>query len=112
MSEAQWVISRSGASSIADLTVIGRPSILIPFAAAAGDHQVANAQGLIEAGAAILIREDAATPESLTEHILMVLRDGKAAGQMANNALALGKPEAAEALADMIFELTTKEPAA
>mgnify|MGYP003745889035 CR=1 FL=1 len=112
MSEAQLVISRSGASSIADLTVIGRPSILIPFAAAAGDHQVANAHGLVEAGAAIVIREDAATPEAMTEHILMVLRDGQAASQMANNALALGKPEAAETLADMILDLTTKEPAA
>ena len=47
MAEAQLVISRAGASSIADLTVIGRPSILIPYAAAAGDHQTANARGLV-----------------------------------------------------------------
>ena len=50
MSEAQLVISRSGASSVADISVIGRPSILIPFAAAAGDHQTANARGLVQAG--------------------------------------------------------------
>lgn len=111
MSEAQLVISRSGASSIADLTVIGRPSILIPYAAAAGDHQVANAHGLVEAEAAILIREDAANPENLTEHIQMILSDGPAALRMANGALSLGKPEAAETLADMITELTTKETA-
>ncbi|MEH6522283.1 undecaprenyldiphospho-muramoylpentapeptide beta-N-acetylglucosaminyltransferase [Sulfitobacter sp.] len=110
MSEAQLVISRSGASSIADLTVIGRPSILIPFAAAAGDHQVANGHGLVEAEAAIMIREDAANPETLTEHIEMILSDGAAALTMANKALSLGKPEAAETLADMVQNLTLKEP--
>ncbi len=110
MSEAQLVISRSGASSIADLTVIGRPSILIPFAAAAGDHQVANGHGLVVAEAAIMIREDAANPETLTEHIQMILSNGAAALTMANRALSLGKPEAAETLADMVQNLTLKEP--
>jgi len=109
MSEAQLVISRSGASSIADLTVIGRPSILIPFAAAAGDHQNANAAGLVEAEAAVLITEAAATPETLTDHIQMILTNGTAATQMANSALALGKPEAAQTLADMVQEITAKE---
>lgn len=111
MSEAQLVISRSGASSIADLTVIGRPSILIPFAAAAGDHQVANARGLVEAEAAILITEAAASPDALTEHIHMILSNGGAALTMAIRALSLGKPEAAETLADMIQDIATKEPA-
>ncbi|WP_299416698.1 UDP-N-acetylglucosamine--N-acetylmuramyl-(pentapeptide) pyrophosphoryl-undecaprenol N-acetylglucosamine transferase [uncultured Sulfitobacter sp.] len=111
MSEAQLVISRSGASSIADLTVIGRPSILIPFAAAAGDHQVANAHGLVEAEAAVLITEAAATPETLTEYIYMILSDGAAALKMANSALALGKPEAAQTLADMVQDIAHKEPA-
>ncbi|UWR23616.1 UDP-N-acetylglucosamine--N-acetylmuramyl-(pentapeptide) pyrophosphoryl-undecaprenol N-acetylglucosamine transferase [Sulfitobacter sp. S190] len=111
MSEAQLVISRSGASSIADLTVIGRPSILVPFAAAAGDHQVANAHGLVEAQAAILIREDAANPESLSEHIHMILSNGPAATQMSLAALAQGKPEAAEALANMVEALIEEDPA-
>ncbi|KIN73084.1 UDP-N-acetylglucosamine--N-acetylmuramyl-(pentapeptide) pyrophosphoryl-undecaprenol N-acetylglucosamine transferase [Sulfitobacter guttiformis] len=109
MSEAQLIITRSGASSIADLSVIGRPSILIPFAAAAGDHQVANARGLVDADAAIMVREDAAYPDKLTELILMVLSDGASATKMANRALALGKPEAAQILADLILDLTTKE---
>ncbi|MGB5864215.1 MAG: UDP-N-acetylglucosamine--N-acetylmuramyl-(pentapeptide) pyrophosphoryl-undecaprenol N-acetylglucosamine transferase [Sulfitobacter sp.] len=115
MSEAQLVIARSGASTVADLTVIGRPAILIPFAAAAGDHQAANAHGLAEAGAAIMIREDAATPDTLAEHIQMVLSNDTAATKMANSALALGRPEAAQTLADMIIDLTengrtTQEP--
>jgi UDP-N-acetylglucosamine--N-acetylmuramyl-(pentapeptide) pyrophosphoryl-undecaprenol N-acetylglucosamine transferase len=63
MSEAQLVISRAGASTVADIAVIGRPAILIPYPAAAGDHQTANARGLVEAGAAILI--PLADPEAL-----------------------------------------------
>ena len=59
LSEAQLVISRAGASSIADISVIGRPSILIPFAAATGDHQTANAKGLTDAQAAVLCPESA-----------------------------------------------------
>ena len=105
MSEAQLVISRAGASSVADLSVIGRPSILIPFAAAAGDHQSANARGLVDAGAAIMVPEAAATPESLTEQIMSVLEHSKGALLMANAALSVGKPEAAQTLADMVQEL-------
>ena len=108
MSEAQLVISRAGASSVADISVIGRPSILIPFAAATGDHQTANARGLVEAGAAIMVPEDAANPDSLTEQIHMVLGNSDAAMQMSQAALSVGKPEAAEALAEMVEELAQK----
>ena len=108
MSEAQLVISRAGASSVADISVIGRPSILIPFAAATGDHQTANARGLVEAGAAIMVPEDAANPESLSEQIHTVLGNSDAAMQMALAALSVGKPEAAEALAQMVEALAQK----
>lgn len=102
MSEAQLVISRAGASSVADISVIGRPAILIPYAAATGDHQTANARGLVDAGAAILVPEDVATPAQMTEQITLVLGNAEAASQMARAALAAGKPEAAEELADLV----------
>ena len=105
MSEAQLVISRAGASSVADISVIGRPSILIPFAAATGDHQTANARGLVEAGAAIMVPESAASTESMTEQIKSVLDNPDAAMQMALAALSMGKPEAAENLAAMVESL-------
>ena len=105
MSEAQLVISRAGASSVADISVIGRPSILIPYAAATGDHQTANARGLVDAGAAFMISEDEATVEGLTAQITGILSDPDAAMQMANAALGFGKPEAAEALAQMVETL-------
>ncbi|APE43053.1 UDP-N-acetylglucosamine--N-acetylmuramyl-(pentapeptide) pyrophosphoryl-undecaprenol N-acetylglucosamine transferase [Sulfitobacter alexandrii] len=105
MSEAQLVISRSGASSVADISVIGRPSILIPFAAATGDHQTANARGLVEAGAAVMIPESKLSTDALAEQIQSILEQPDAALQMSRAAHAVGKPEAAEALAQMVETL-------
>ncbi|SEN93118.1 UDP-N-acetylglucosamine--N-acetylmuramyl-(pentapeptide) pyrophosphoryl-undecaprenol N-acetylglucosamine transferase [Palleronia pelagia] len=101
MSEAQLIVSRSGASSVADIAAIGRPSILVPFAAAAGDHQTANARGLSRADAAIVIPESKLTSTSLSEAMLAVLTQPEAAQEMARNALAEGRPDAAEDLADL-----------
>lgn len=108
MSEAQLVISRAGASSIADLTVIGRPSILIPFAAAAGDHQTANARGLVEAGAAILIPESAFDADTLTAQMAMILGNPDAALQMSLAALSAGRPDATERLVALVTELAER----
>ncbi|MEM1075235.1 MAG: UDP-N-acetylglucosamine--N-acetylmuramyl-(pentapeptide) pyrophosphoryl-undecaprenol N-acetylglucosamine transferase [Pseudomonadota bacterium] len=108
MTEAQLVVSRAGASSVADLSVIGRPSILIPFAAAAGDHQTANARGLVEAGGAIMIPESKATPDAVAEHMLSVLDNPNAAMQMAGAAGRFGKPDATMALAEMVETLSQK----
>ncbi|QFS82007.1 UDP-N-acetylglucosamine--N-acetylmuramyl-(pentapeptide) pyrophosphoryl-undecaprenol N-acetylglucosamine transferase [Roseivivax sp. THAF40] len=111
MSEAQLVISRSGASSVADLSVIGRPAILIPFAAATGDHQTANARALTEAGAAIRIPESKLTVEAMTDAIRSVLDHPQGALQMAQAALSVGRPDAAEALAAMVETLADKDQA-
>ena len=105
-SEAQLIISRSGASSVADIAVIGRPSIPIPFAAATNDHQTANARGLVEAGAAILIPESRLTPEALSVHIAQVLSQPDAAARMAQAALSTAKPDAADRLAALVEELS------
>ena len=108
MSEAQLVISRAGASSIADISVIGRPAILIPYAAAAADHQTANARGLTEAGGAIRIPESKLDPASLSTQIAAVLGDAQGAGLMAQAALSQGKPDAPQRLADMVEELADR----
>ena len=105
ISEAQLVISRSGASSVADISVIGRPSILIPYAAAAGDHQSANARGLVEAGAAIRIPESALDSARLAEQIAAVLTQPKGATQMAHAALAAGIPDATDRLVALVEDL-------
>ena len=105
ISEAQLVISRAGASSVADISVIGRPSILIPYPYATGDHQTVNAQALVDAGAAIRIPEAKLTIEVLTEAIHSILSQDMGAVRMGQAALSVGKPEAAEHLAALVEEL-------
>jgi UDP-N-acetylglucosamine--N-acetylmuramyl-(pentapeptide) pyrophosphoryl-undecaprenol N-acetylglucosamine transferase len=102
---AQLVVSRAGASSIADLTVIGRPSILIPLAIAVRDEQTANARALVESGGAFLIPEPELTDKELSGHIKAILSDAEGAIAMAQAAAALGKPEATQELADLVESL-------
>ena len=106
LSEAQLVISRAGASSIADISVIGRPSILIPYAAAAADHQTANARGLAEAQAAIVIPESALDAPTLSGQIAAILTQPESASRMAANALTLSRPDATERLVALVLSLS------
>ena len=110
MADAQLVISRSGASSVADISVIGRPAILVPFAAATHDHQTANARGLVQAGAAIQMPEAKLTVAKVTETILSVLADAQTAQRMAQAALDASRPDATEALAAMVENLAQQHP--
>ncbi|MGM0583066.1 MAG: UDP-N-acetylglucosamine--N-acetylmuramyl-(pentapeptide) pyrophosphoryl-undecaprenol N-acetylglucosamine transferase [Pseudomonadota bacterium] len=98
---AQLVVSRAGASTVAELTAIGRPCVLVPYPSAMDDHQTANARPLAEAGAAILAPEAALTSGLLSGHIRDVLTDPARAGAMAAAARGLGRPDAAERLADL-----------
>ncbi len=102
---AHLVISRAGASSIADITAIGRPAVLIPFAAATADHQTANARGLVEAGGAFMIREGELTPEGLAGTVTAILSDPEGAEAMAAASLAEGRPDAVEDLAELVEHL-------
>jgi len=106
LSECQLVISRAGASSVADISVIGRPAILIPFAAATADHQTANARGLVDGQAAILIPEKALDAASLSTQLATVLGNPQAAALMARKALALGMPDATTRLVSLVEALS------
>jgi UDP-N-acetylglucosamine--N-acetylmuramyl-(pentapeptide) pyrophosphoryl-undecaprenol N-acetylglucosamine transferase len=105
MSAAQLVISRSGASSVADISVIGRPAILVPYAAAVRDEQTANARALVDAGGAILIPEKRFEVDSLCEQIALVLSNPDGALQMALAALSTGRPDATDRLVDLVERL-------
>lgn len=105
LSEAQLVISRSGASSVADISVIGRPSILIPYAAATGDHQTANAKGLVDEVGAVLLPEKALDAGTLARHIAAILEDPLTAETMARAALGTGKPDATARLVALVEAL-------
>ncbi len=109
MARAQLVICRAGASSIADLTVIGRPSVLIPYPHATGDHQTANAAGLVAAGGAFAIPESQLTPEVLSGHIAAIIGEPEGANAAAAASLSFGKPDAAEMLADLVGKIAFEE---
>ncbi|TNC53054.1 UDP-N-acetylglucosamine--N-acetylmuramyl-(pentapeptide) pyrophosphoryl-undecaprenol N-acetylglucosamine transferase [Rubellimicrobium rubrum] len=106
MAQAHLVIARAGASTIADLSVIGRPAVLIPYAAATGDHQTANARGLEAAGGAETLTEARLTPDALAERVVAILTDPIRAQAMARAALNHGRPDAAERLADLVERLS------
>lgn len=108
MSEAQLIVSRAGASSVADISIVGRPSILVPLAIAMDDHQSANARGLAKVGGAIVIPEKELTAASLSKCIATVLQDADGAAKMAQAALSQSRPEAAKHLANLVEELAAK----
>ncbi|WP_050522279.1 UDP-N-acetylglucosamine--N-acetylmuramyl-(pentapeptide) pyrophosphoryl-undecaprenol N-acetylglucosamine transferase [Pseudorhodobacter wandonensis] len=110
LSEAQLVISRSGASSVADISVIGRPAILIPYAAATGDHQTANARGLVDGQAAVLIPEKALDAETLATHMAAIFENPQAAMTMSRNAVAHGRADATDRLVELVESLTERAP--
>jgi UDP-N-acetylglucosamine--N-acetylmuramyl-(pentapeptide) pyrophosphoryl-undecaprenol N-acetylglucosamine transferase len=101
--EADVVICRAGAVTVAELSAGGMASILVPFPHAVDDHQTANARFLADQGAAILIQQRDLTPEKLAA--LIGSLDRAALLEMARRARALGKPEAAEVVARRCMQL-------
>jgi UDP-N-acetylglucosamine--N-acetylmuramyl-(pentapeptide) pyrophosphoryl-undecaprenol N-acetylglucosamine transferase len=105
MAAAHLVIARGGAGTICELAVIGRPSIIVPLASAMDDHQSYNARFLSEAGAAWLIPQDKFKVDALVEALAVLLSDPTKLDGAAAAARALGKPQAARALADLVENL-------
>ena len=101
LAAAHLVISRAGASSVTELQAAGRPAILVPFAAAADDHQSANAEGLTAVGAADVVREQEFEPAMLAALLERRLNDPHGLAVRAAAARASAKPEAAKHLADL-----------
>ena len=106
MALSHLVIARSGASTLAELTVIGRPSILIPYPHAMDDHQAANADVLEKAGAAWVIRQDRLDAGTFARMVETILVDPAALAARAAAARSLGRADAAERLADLAEHLT------
>jgi UDP-N-acetylglucosamine--N-acetylmuramyl-(pentapeptide) pyrophosphoryl-undecaprenol N-acetylglucosamine transferase len=102
-SNAALVIARAGATTLAELCAIGRPSILIPFPHAADDHQAKNAEALQALGASICIRESELDAESLGDLVTELLDSQGARKAMAQAARDHGRPDAAAAIVDDIM---------
>jgi UDP-N-acetylglucosamine--N-acetylmuramyl-(pentapeptide) pyrophosphoryl-undecaprenol N-acetylglucosamine transferase len=105
LASAHIVIGRSGASTVAELATIGRPSILIPYPYAADDHQTANARAFEAAGACLVIPHADFTVAALAGHLKALFEAPQRLGDMAAAAHAAGRPDAAARLADMVAEL-------
>jgi len=103
---ADLVVSRAGATTLSELTVCQKPSILVPFPLAADNHQVVNARSLVEAGAAVMIEERDLTGERLAQEIRAILTNPGRRQQMARAAGRLGAPQAAREIIDVCVELS------
>lgn len=98
---ADLLVCRSGASTVAEITAAGRPAILIPFPAATDDHQTRNAEALVRAGGAVLIKESELTMERLVRTVEGLFRDRVRLAEMGEAARRLAHPNAATEIADM-----------
>lgn len=112
MACANLVIARAGASTVAELAAIGRPSILLPLPGAIDGHQLANAEALAGAGAAILLDEHDLSAERLGCEIVALLGDHQRLAAMADAARHLGRAGAADALADLVLGLIRRRSGA
>ena len=101
---ADLVLARSG-STVAELCAAGKPSLLVPFAAAADDHQRKNAEVLVEAGAAAMLLQRDVTPETLRTALVALLKDAPRRAVMAERARSLGRPGALQRIAEMVLRL-------
>lgn len=104
MAHAHLVISRAGASTIAELCVIGRPAILVPYRFAADDHQTANAQALARVGGAWMLAEQDFTPAALARQLETLFGQPPLLAAAAAAARDRGRPDAARRLADLVLE--------
>jgi UDP-N-acetylglucosamine--N-acetylmuramyl-(pentapeptide) pyrophosphoryl-undecaprenol N-acetylglucosamine transferase len=105
LASAHLVVGRAGASTVAELSVIGRPSILVPYPHAADDHQTANARAFEASGACIVIPHPEFTAASLVRHLGALLETPQRLAEMATAAHAAGRPDAAARLADVVGEM-------
>lgn len=95
-------IGRAGASTIAELTAVGRPAILVPLPIATDDHQTANARELVSAGGARSIPQHAFTPGELAAQVAKLAKSPEALAEAAHAAWNRGRPDAAARLADLV----------
>jgi UDP-N-acetylglucosamine--N-acetylmuramyl-(pentapeptide) pyrophosphoryl-undecaprenol N-acetylglucosamine transferase len=102
---AHVVVSRSGASTVAELAALGRPAVLVPLPHALDQDQLANARVLESAGGAILLRQEVFTPERLAGEISALATDPARLAAMAAGVCSAGAPDAAERLADLVMRV-------
>ncbi len=105
MAEADLVVARAGATTVAELACVGRPALFVPFPYAADDHQAANAASLVDAGSALMEREETLDQARLVSQLDAMLSDRGRLAEMGRRARERGRPAAAEAIVGDLQEL-------
>jgi UDP-N-acetylglucosamine--N-acetylmuramyl-(pentapeptide) pyrophosphoryl-undecaprenol N-acetylglucosamine transferase len=105
---ADLILARSGASTVAELAAAGKPSLLVPFPAAADDHQTRNAEVLSVSDAAILLPEREMSADRLLHEIVTVLSDRTRLAAMGENARKLAHPDAVQRIVGMVLAISRK----
>ena len=103
--QADLIVCRSGAITVAEVSAAGRAAIFVPFGAATDAHQTRNAQAMQEAGAARLVPQDELTPERLTNEIFSLLDQPRSITDMEQRARELARPRAVEDIVDLLEDL-------
>lgn len=103
--QADLIVCRAGATTVAEITVVGRAAIFIPFPWAADDHQTRNAQALVEIGGAEMIAQKELSGQLLAERIAAHARDRQGLTRMATCARSLGRPRAAQTIVEDIYTI-------
>lgn len=106
--EADLILCRSGASTMAELAAAGKPSLLVPFAQATDDHQRKNAEVFVAANAARMMLESELTAERLIKQLRDLLDDEARLRAMGEKALTLAHPEAVRVIGEMVRELSSQ----
>jgi UDP-N-acetylglucosamine--N-acetylmuramyl-(pentapeptide) pyrophosphoryl-undecaprenol N-acetylglucosamine transferase len=99
---ADLVVGRSGATTLAELAIVGLPAVLIPYPHAADDHQAENAAELVEAGAAIMVRQETLNGPDLGRKLVALLSDRERLQSMGAAMKTCGHPDAAEAIVELV----------
>lgn len=103
LAAADLTVARSG-GSVFEIAAAGLPAILVPYPHAAADHQTTNARWMVDAGAAIVIRDDEVTPQRLDDEVGALLKDTARLASMAEASRALARPDAAQAIAREVLD--------
>lgn len=105
---ADLVVSRAGAGSLAELTIVGKPMVLVPYPHAADDHQAINADCLVKGGAAVKLTQQGLTAEKLADVLAPLVFSREKRLEMAKASRALGEPQAVRMIVDECRRLTGK----
>ena len=106
LADAHLFIGRAGASTIAELTAVGRPAILVPLPIATDDHQAVNTREMVRAGGARMIRQEAFQPKELAKQIQAMAMNPQSLANAAHCAFNCGRPDAAKDLADLVESMS------